>query len=165
MPVTKNPLYGQYAIDIDSTICRLVVCPGIPANEKDEFLARHYARAMKDTTVHNQYSRWLTATGPLCKNKRLEPLAEPCKVFSFSVVKRNEPYPNCPVAVAAAGQNLVKTVIDEYGLVLESHYRTVPLPLDDGVAPMLIQVVAPAQSDIEYDRFTDLFLIELIEQL
>lgn len=163
--ITKLPLYGQYEIDLEHTLCRIVVCPAIPANEKDAFLAQHYCRAMKDTTIHNMYSRWLTATGPMCKNKQLELLTTTCKVFSFAIVPSGSDYARQPVATAAALENLVKTVIDNYGVVTESHYTTFLVDAADGIQPMLFQVVAPGASDVTFDHLTKDLIVEIINQL
>lgn len=165
MNIHKIPIYGQYALEIDGTECRVVVCPDVPLDPDDLFLARTYTRACKSTTPKNMYSRWLNATGSLVKNKRLELVNEPCRVYTFSIISAQTEFHNCAVAQTARTVNLVKTALEDLDVVLDFHCGTIIADYDVEPVNLLFQVIVPAQSDLSFDWFNRDSIVDIINQL
>lgn len=166
MNINKIPIYGQYSVDIDGTQCRVIVCPDVPLDTDDLFLARVYERSLKATTPKNMYSRWLNATGHLVKNKRLGLVNEPCRVYTFSLIDKGTPYHNGAVAQCARTVNLVKTAVEDLDVVLDFHHGTIILePHGSEPLSLLFQVIVPSQSDLSFDWFDAEHVTELINQL
>ena len=158
-------MWGQYVVNLDGTECRVSVCPDVPIDPDDKFLAYTYQRSLKETTVKNMYSRWLNATGPLLKTKKFELINEPCHVFTLSIQKPGTHYHNGAVALSARVMNLVKTVLTDLEVVLDFYHDTIIAEHDGGDTGILLQVVAPDQCELSTEWFTDDHVVDLINQL
>lgn len=165
MNINKIPVWGQYIVELDGVECRAVLCPDVPDDPDDLFLSRAYQRAVKETTVKNMYSRWLNATGPLIKNKRMELVNWPCSIYSFTIQPPTLPYCMTPVAQAARAMNLVQTVVENLNVATSLHYDTVITGFDVEPQKMLLQILVPDASDFEANWFDNDDVISLINKL
>lgn len=165
MNIVKIPIYGQYALDVECTECRIVVCPDVPLDVDDLFIARTYSRACKSTTPKNMYSRWLNATGPMVKNKKLELINEPCRVYSYSLFPPEVEFHNCAVAQTARTLNLVKTALFDLDVVLDFHCGNVIVDYACEPVNLLFQVIVPFESELSFNWFNRDNIVEIINKL
>lgn len=167
MNISENPVFGQYSVNIDGTECRIVLCPDVPIDEKDDFLARTYQRAVKETTVKNMYSRWLNATGPLIKSKKFDLVCNVYSVYSFALHNPNAKFNMGPVALAARNMNVVQTVVKDFILAADVYFTDISIGhgSDDFPQNILLQAVIPHPSDLRPDWFTTENIVSLIDKL